>query len=212
MNIFSFFKGDPGYDYIFYSIRPPFNKFCFHPVYTQTYFQQLYNMNLPREIIIKILQYCSIPDLLHCCIAKLFLPTLLDMPWFFETLNQYVCHVLANHHLLKLNLIANCAFKPVILNSTFYLALDQRRIPYLSRFLPNRLFELYSDIIHVISLIFNSYSFYAKFIQFHKLKLANVFNSFNMCHDRCPCKRYEYVQVVRHPHILIQQCYCKVKI
>ena len=67
-------------------------------------------------------------DILNLGISKVFLPSLLTMPWYIDKLKHYQLHLICQTYIHELSLFLNCVIIPVIINQKFYFAVDTLRL------------------------------------------------------------------------------------
>jgi len=138
-----------------------------------------------------IVSYLSMKDVLHLCIAKLFLPSFVNSPWFLKKINAYFAHLLGYSYSKSQNLFVICALYPVIVNNNFYLSVDHSKLPYFKKIFngSNTVFTLHylQDILKVWSILFQPYK---KFKMLKTKKYLGIIQSFQNCHNLCPCLKY----------------------
>lgn len=156
------------------------------------------NKALPNEIIYIIVSYLSMQDLMHLCISKLFLPCLINSPWFFDKINAYFTHLLASAYSDSNNLFIICALLPTIINNTFYFSVDHSKLPYFKKiFGKNHIFDLYKieHVLKIWPILFQPYSTFKK----HKRYYLKSIKHFPLCFKECPCLKYRNAPFyVRH--------------
>lgn len=151
------------------------------------------NKKLPEETIYKIVSYLSMKDILHLCLSKVFMPCLVNSPWFFKKRFCYFTHLLGYTYSTSQNLFILCALYPAMLNNEFYFSVDLTKLPYFKKLFNGRntIFSLYKlePILKVWFILFQPYK---RFKLFKRYYLKTI-HSFPNCHQLCPCLQYNYV-------------------
>jgi len=152
------------------------------------------NKKLPEEIIRKIVvvAYLSIKDILHLCISKVFLPCLVNSPWFFELVNTYFSHLLGTVFAKSKFLFIICTLRPAIINNMFYFSVDHAKLPYFKSFFQGKytIFELnlFKNCMKILSILFQPYKQFKKKSRYY----LKTIQSFPTCHNFCPCLQYRF--------------------
>ena len=136
-----------------------------------------------------IVSYLSMQDLIHLCISKLFLPCLVNSPWFFDKINAYFIHLLACAYSKSNSLFMICNLLPTIINNTFYFSVDHSKLPYFKKiFGQNHIFDLYNidHILKIWPILFQPYSTFKKDKHYY---LKNI-KKLPLCHKECSCLKY----------------------
>jgi F-box domain len=160
---------------------------------------------LPNEIIIKILSYLSITDLINLSIAKLFCWSLFKMPWFLDKLNYYLTHSLCQYFLTRNNIYTFCSVIPLIIDDTFYFAIDITRLNFLNRITCTP-YNITWTPLQIYSSVFHSYNTYLR--SPNKKELHIFTQNIPECHLLCECYLFYYqkIHTILHVSIFKRNC------
>ena len=154
-------------------------------------------MKLPKEIIFIILSYLNDIDILHLCISKLFLPTILTMPCYVKKLDTYLTHLLCCSFMQHDDIRTSCSIIPCTFDSEFYFALDTDKLLYFTEasFDNNLIINLFENILNVYSHIFQPFMYFKACGQPILPKRLQLF-----CSNLCTCSVFEFVPFSENTH------------
>lgn len=142
----------------------------------------MFNMKLPTEIIVKIINYLSMHDLVNCGIAKLFLPTILTLPCLVNNIYLYMLHTLCYH---VSHLYGQFSIEPFILENQIYILVD------LFKAVSNSMEINNSKIMSIIDRTF--YHFASIFLPFHYYKREHGYTvTVPNCKDCLVCETFTF--------------------
>jgi hypothetical protein len=166
--------------------------FFFHKKtqYTTPAYKIMFNKNLPEEIILKIVSYLPLKDLINCGISKLFLPVLLDTPWFLNKLNTYVLHLIGMEYYFKSNIFTVSALIPIFLNQQCYFGVDTSKLNFLADYynlFRKSGYQLFPNLNILVYMLepFENYLDNSK-----AMLLVQSLSNYAECHSQCPCLKF----------------------
>ena len=139
-------------------------------------------------------------DILNLGISKVFLPSLLTMPWYIDKLKHYQLHLICQTYIHDLSLFLNCVIIPVIINQKFYFAVDTLRLFFLENKnrLSNKSFciQLFCNTFKIISSVLNSYKHFNS--RRDKNDLEILLKRFSECSVLCNCYKYHFHEYINY--------------
>lgn len=132
-------------------------------------------------------------DIINLSISKMFLPSLLTMPWFIDKLQQYQRHLICQSYIHE-PLFLNSVIIPVIINQNFYFAVDTLRIFFLQN--KNTFIQLFRDTLKIFSSVLNSYEHFNSSRSKNTLKI--LLANFPECSVLCKCYKYHFHEYINY--------------
>jgi hypothetical protein len=150
---------------------------------------RLFNKQLPEEIILKIVRYLSFEDIIMLCISKLFFPTLLYCPWFFNQLYRYIFHCIMLRFYKKTSFFLLNSVIPLKQNGEFYFAINILRLPFFQELWCPSTYEMF-PVLQFVPIMFHSFNQYISSPD--QVNFVRQLRYYPKCHKACLCLDDKY--------------------
>jgi hypothetical protein len=149
-------------------------------------------MHLPVEIILKIISHLDSKDIINLGISKLFLPTLLTVPFYLEKIHDFALHAICQLFMARHNLCQSCIIIPIVIDKSFLFALDIYKLKYFKSVTKKPILniEMFSNVLKFLAAICNSFDWYKNLSD--QCKIQKTLNWLLECNSECYCDLFVY--------------------